>query len=123
MHYAIIQTGGKQYRVSPGDRVTVEKLDGEPGAALTLDHVLAVAKDGHLTIGDPTVAGAKVLAEVTKQGRGEKLTVFKYKRKVRYRVKTGHRQSLTELTVKEIVAGEQSEAPSAPRRRRAARGT
>lgn len=123
MHYAIIQTGGKQYRVSPGDRVTVEKLDGEPGASVELDHVLAVSKDGHLTIGSPTVAGAKVLAEVTKQGRGEKLTVFKFKRKVRYRVKTGHRQSLTELTVKEIVDGGAAGEQKAPRRRRTTRGT
>jgi large subunit ribosomal protein L21 len=123
MQYAIIQTGGKQYRVAPGDSITVEKLTAEPGSIVELDHVLAVSNDGDMTLGQPTVAGAKVVAEVAEQGRGEKLVIFKYKRKVRYRVKTGHRQSLTKLTIKEIVAGGDGAQPAARRTRRQSSGT
>ncbi|MBM3939524.1 MAG: 50S ribosomal protein L21 [SAR202 cluster bacterium] len=108
--YAIIHTGGKQYRVSPGDHITVEKLTAEPGSTVEFDHVLAVSGDGGLTVGQPTVAGARVVAEVAQQGKGDKVVVFKYKRKVRYRVKSGHRQQLTELAIKEIVGGDSATA-------------
>ncbi|MEX2599671.1 MAG: 50S ribosomal protein L21 [Dehalococcoidia bacterium] len=118
MNYAIIETGGKQYRVQPGDSITVEKIEAEAGSTVELDKVLLVAQDAGVTVGQPTVEGAKVVAEVADQARGDKLIIFKYKSKVRYSVKTGHRQSLTKLTIKEIVAG----GGSTSRRRRQASG-
>lgn len=101
--YAVIQTGGKQYRVAVGDRILVERLEGEPGAEVTLDRVLMIARDGDVQIGTPVVAGARVVATVDDQTKGEKLIVFKMKRKKRYRVKNGHRQKLTRLTITNIV--------------------
>ena len=112
MEYAIIQTGGKQYRVQPGDSITVEKLDGDEGAVVELDQVLLLAKDSSVSIGQPLVQGAKVMAEVSQQGRADKIIVFKYKPKTRYHVKNGHRQSVTKLSIKQIVA--EGEAPEAP---------
>ncbi|MBI4200299.1 MAG: 50S ribosomal protein L21 [Chloroflexi bacterium] len=103
MDYAIIATGGKQYRVAPGDRLDVEKLPAEPGAKIELTDVLMVSQDGKVTVGAPMVPGAKVVAEVEEQRRGEKLVVFKFKAKTRHGVKTGHRQSLTRLRITEIV--------------------
>ena len=105
MNYAIIETGGKQYRVQPGDSITVEKIEGDEGSTVELERVLLVGQDSGVSVGQPVVDGAKVIAEVAWQGRGDKLIIFKYKPKVRYSVKTGHRQSLTKLTIKEIVAG------------------
>ncbi len=102
--YAVVQTGGKQYRVAVGDRIDVEKLDAEPGAEVTLDRVLMVEQDGDVKIGTPVVDGAKVIASVDAQKRGKKLIVFKMRPKKRYRRKTGHRQSLTQLTITNIVA-------------------
>jgi large subunit ribosomal protein L21 len=102
--YAVVQTGGKQYRVAVGDRIVVEKLDAEPGAEVTLDRVLMVEQDGDVKIGTPVVDGAKVIASVDAQKRGKKLIVFKMRPKKRYRRKTGHRQSLTQLTITNIVA-------------------
>lgn len=101
--YAILETGGKQYKVRPGDTLSVEKLPGEPGDTVDLGRVLMLADGEAVTIGRPTVSGARVVAEVVQQGRGPKIIVFKYKAKVRYRRKTGHRQSLTTLRVKEIL--------------------
>ena len=116
MNYAIIETGGKQYRVQPGQTITVEKLPGDVGSTVEIDRVLLLAQDGAATVGTPTVEGAKVVAEVAEQGRGDKVIVFKYKRKVRYQVKQGHRQSLTKLSIKEIVgAGGASAAPKCAR--------
>lgn len=102
--YAIIETGGKQYRVSVGDVLSVEKLDQDAGADVTFDRVLLVGGDGTTRIGTPTVAGASVVAAVQDQYRGEKLIIFKYKPKKRYRRRTGHRQSLTRLAITAINA-------------------
>ena len=105
MDYAIIETGGKQYRVQEGDSITVEKLPGEQGDSVELDNVLLVSKDAKVTVGQPRVDGAKVVAEVARQGKAEKVIVFKYKPKVRYHVKNGHRQQVTQLAIRQIVAG------------------
>ncbi|HEX7102541.1 MAG TPA: 50S ribosomal protein L21 [Nitrolancea sp.] len=102
--YAVVQTGGKQYRVAVGDRIDVERLDAEPGTEVTLDRVLMVEQDGDVKIGTPVVDGAKVIASVDAQKRGKKLIVFKMRPKKRYRRKTGHRQNLTQLTITNIVA-------------------
>jgi large subunit ribosomal protein L21 len=110
MAYAIIETGGKQYRVQPGDLITVEKLVAEEGSTVELDRVLLLSGDDGVQVGQPTIDGAHVVAEVATQGRADKIVVFKYKRKVRYRVKTGHRQSVTQLAIKEIATGQRSTA-------------
>src|SRR5712692_9797854 len=111
--YAIVETGGKQYRVTPGDTVAVERLTGEPGESLDLGRVLLVAGNGdQARIGSPGVEGAVVRAEVVEHIRGEKIIVFRYKSKVRYRRKTGHRQSLTRLRITDILLdGESSLTP------------
>jgi large subunit ribosomal protein L21 len=102
--YAIVETGGKQYRVQPGDTIAVERLDGSPGETLELDRVLLLGGDGSETrVGAPGVAGAVVRAEVVEHARGEKLIVFRFKSKVRYRRKTGHRQHLTRLRITDIL--------------------
>ena len=119
-NYAIIQTGGKQYRVQPGTSISVEKIEGDAGSTVEFDHVLLVSQDDEVSVGTPTVEGAKVVAEVTEQGRAKKIIILKYKSKTRYRVKTGHRQSLTKVAIKEIVTGGARPAaprPTAPRRR------
>ncbi len=105
MDYAIVQTGGKQYRVREGDSITVEKVPGEEGDSVELDNVLLVSKGEKLSVGQPRVDGAKVVAEVARQGKADKVIVFKYKPKVRYHVKNGHRQQVTQLSIKQIVAG------------------
>ena len=105
MDYAVIKTGGKQYRVSPGDLVTIEKLDGEPGAELTFTEVLAATQGGALKVGTPTLNGARVLAKVVRQGRGKKILVFKKKRRKNYRRRQGHRQYQTTVQVTGIEAG------------------
>ncbi len=120
MDYAIVETGGKQYRVQPGQTISVEKIDAETGSTVELDKVLLVSRDEKVTIGQPMVDGVRVLAEVAQQTRADKIIVFKYKSKVRYSVKSGHRQRLTTLSIKEIVSG--SGGGAAPRRRRQASG-
>ncbi len=100
--YAVVETGGKQYKVAPGDTLAVERLPAEAGATIELDRVLLVAGDEGVEVGRPLVAGARVVAEVVEQTKGDKIIVFRYKRKVRYRRKTGHRQRLTRLRIKEI---------------------
>lgn len=102
--YAIVETGGKQYRVQEGDTVYVEKLEATAGDVVTLDTVLAISKDGQLTLGAPVVAGAKVEAKVVEQGKGKKIIVFKYKPKKDYRRKQGHRQPYTKLIIEKINA-------------------
>ena len=102
MDYAVIQTGGKQYRVQAGDQIVVEKLAGKVGAKLSLDQVLLVTKQGKATIGTPQVEGAKVEAEVLAQGRGAKVIVFKKKRRKGYSKKQGHRQDETTLKIVKI---------------------
>jgi large subunit ribosomal protein L21 len=100
--YAVIATGGKQYRVQPGETIQVEKLDDEPGKTVEFGEVLLVADGENVTVGKPTVAGAKVTAEVVLTGRGEKLLVYKYRRRKGYRRKTGHRQSFTAVKITAI---------------------
>ncbi len=101
--YAIVNTGGKQYRLEPGDTVRVESLPGDQGDLIELEDVRLLSNDdGEVIVGAPTVAGAKVTAEVVQQGRGNKIIVFKYKAKTRYRRKNGHRQNYTELRVTDI---------------------
>ena len=100
--YAVIQTGGKQYRVAEGDVVRVELLDSEPKAAVVFDQVLLVAKGDDLQIGHPTVTGAKVEAEVVCHGRGKKVIIFKKKRTSTYARTQGHRQGYTEVCIKGI---------------------
>jgi len=101
--YAIVQTGGKQYRVAPGETIDVERLPAEEGSTVELDQVLLVADGENVKVGTPIVKGAKVVAEVVGQGKGEKAIVFKYKPKVRYRRMRGHRQLHTRLAIKDIL--------------------
>ena len=101
--YAIVETGGKQYRAEPGKTLAVERLTGEKGDRVELDRVLLVADGSEVRVGTPTVAGARIVGEIVRQGRGPKLIVFKFKRRKKYRRKQGHRQSLTTLRVQEIV--------------------
>ncbi|MFN8441672.1 MAG: 50S ribosomal protein L21 [Caldilineaceae bacterium] len=100
--YAIIRTGGKQYRVSAGDILEVEKLSGNVGDAISLEEVLLVANEDSVQVGQPTVAGASVSAKITGQYRGNKIRVFKYRPKKRIRVRKGHRQSLTRLQIETV---------------------
>ena len=106
--YAVVRTGGKQYRVESGAVFEVERLTAEVGSSVELVDVLMIEDGGSLTVGSPAVAGAKVVAEVVEQGRGAKVIVFKYKAKVRYSRRNGHRQAYTRLRVKEILTGEGS---------------
>ena len=102
--YAIIRTGGKQYRVSEGDVLNVEKLNVEEGQEVVFDEVLTVVNDGDVKVGAPTVAGAKVTAKVAKQGKADKIFVFKYRAKSNYRKRQGHRQPYTKVTIASIKA-------------------
>jgi large subunit ribosomal protein L21 len=100
--YAVVESGGKQYRVSVGQMLDVEKLDVEQGGSVTLDRVLLVADGADITIGQPTVKGATVSATVLQHGLGQKQVIFRYRPKNRYRVKKGHRQPYTRIRVDEI---------------------
>ncbi|MBA2541586.1 MAG: 50S ribosomal protein L21 [Deltaproteobacteria bacterium] len=102
--YAVIQTGGKQYRVEPGKTVVVEKLVGDKGAQVTFDEVLLVSSgDGaNINVGKPMLSGAKVTGEIVEQGRGEKLIVFKFRRRKNYVRRNGHRQDYTAVKIAEI---------------------
>jgi large subunit ribosomal protein L21 len=102
--YAVIATGGKQYRVSVGDEIFVEKLTGEAGDAINFAEVLAVSDDDGLKVGTPTVAGAVVEGEIVKQGKQKKIIIFKYKAKKGYRRKKGHRQPYTRVRINKINA-------------------
>ncbi|MFB0520257.1 MAG: 50S ribosomal protein L21 [Desulfatiglandales bacterium] len=102
--YAVIQTGGKQYRVKPGDDLSVEKLEGAVGDEVHFDNVLLVSKEDKLTVGRPVLENAKVIGRIIRQGRGPKIVVFKYKRRKRYRKKQGHRQDFTGIRIVEIEA-------------------
>lgn len=97
--YAIIKTGGKQYKVSQGETLQIEKLDAEVGAEVVFDEVLAVVNDADVKVGKPVVEGAKVTGKVVEQGRGAKILVFKYRHKTRYRVRQGHRQPFTSVEI------------------------
>ena len=102
--YAVIQTGGKQYRVAPGDNIEVETLPGEVGSEVEFDNIVAVSKKPGKILTGALVAKAKVKATITAHGRGEKVVVFKFKRKKQYKRTIGHRQNFTRLTVDKIVA-------------------
>ena len=106
MDYAIVETGGKQYTVRPGDTLQVEKLPHDQENTLELDRVLLLSTDGVVKVGQPVVEGASVRAEVIGDGKSRKITVLKFKPKVRYKRKTGHRQPYTQLRITEIVEGE-----------------
>jgi len=103
--YAVIKTGGKQYRVAPNETLVVEKLAGDAGATVEITEVLMVVGEGEPRIGAPVVAGAKVTAEVVEQGRGDKVIAFKKRRRKNSRRKRGHRQELTTIRIKDIIAG------------------
>lgn len=100
--YAILKTGGKQYRVSEGDVISVEKLDVASGEKIVFDEILVVSNDGELQIGAPNVTGAKVEGTVVQQGKEKKVIVFKYKPKKDYRKKQGHRQPFTKVKIEKI---------------------
>ncbi len=102
--YAVIQTGGKQYKVEPGEELSVEKLDGDVGDEVYFDKVLLVSEEDKVKVGRPVLENTKVIAKITRQARGPKIVVFKYKRRKGYRKKQGHRQSLTGLKIVEIKA-------------------
>ncbi|MCZ8513356.1 50S ribosomal protein L21 [Paenibacillus filicis] len=100
--YAIIETGGKQYKVQEGDVVYIEKLEAGEGDSVTFDRVLAVSKENGLVFGAPVVSGASVSGKVEKHGKGEKIIVYKYKAKKNYRRKQGHRQPYTKVVIEKI---------------------
>lgn len=102
--FAVIKTGGKQYKVAEGQKLRVEKLTTEEGGEVVFDNVLMVSDEADLKIGTPVVEGAKVSAKIAKQGRNRKIVVFKYKAKKRYKKKAGHRQAFTELEITKISA-------------------
>ena len=122
--YAVIRSGGKQYKVEPNQLLDVELLPADVGAVVELSDVLLVADGDDVTVGQPLVDGARVVAEVVEHGRGPKIIVFKYKNKTRYRRRTGHRQSYTRLAIRQILVGAEAappeEAPKTRRRRPAA---
>ena len=105
--YAVVETGGKQYKVTPGQVVQVERLQAEKGSQIELDRVLLVADGENRLVGRPLVEGAKVLAEALGEEKEDKVIVFKYKPKVRYRRKKGHRHLYTNLAIKQILLGKE----------------
>ena len=115
--YAVIETGGKQYRVSPGQTVEVELLPAEPGSTVALDRVLLVSTGEKTLVGQPTVVGATVVGSVAREGRGKKIIVFKYHSKKRYRRTKGHRQDYTYLMITDIQAEGKSLVPDEDRKR------
>ena len=120
--YAVVSSGGKQYRVEAGNTLTLERVDGEPGAPFTFDRVLLIGDGDDVTIGTPVVAGASVSATVLGEALGPKLVIFKFKQKVKYRRRTGHRQHLTRVRIdtinptakKQAAAKPSAEAATAP---------
>lgn len=103
--YAVIKTGGKQYRVNKGETLKVEKLDAEEGAKVDLDEVLMVGDGADVKIGTPLLAGGKVTATVKSHGRGKKIEIIKFRRRKHHQKRTGHRQAYTELEITDIQAG------------------
>lgn len=102
--YAVIKTGGKQYRVEPGDVVTIERLAGDAGDAVNFDDVLLVEADGDMKIGTPSLDGASVSGTIVEQGRARKVIVFKFRRRKNYKKKNGHRQYFTRVQIGQISA-------------------
>jgi large subunit ribosomal protein L21 len=111
--YAVVRTGGKQYRVEEGRAVKVDRLPGEPGDSIELSDVLLMGEGDAVTIGAPTIDGARVVGTIAEQGRNAKIVVFRYKSKTRSRKKTGHRQHFTKVIVEDILAPGQSPKPKA----------
>ncbi|MBI4709407.1 MAG: 50S ribosomal protein L21 [Candidatus Portnoybacteria bacterium] len=103
MQFAVIKTGGKQYKVSPGQKIKIEKLDAPEKGGVVFDEVLLVGDDKETKIGQPFIKGAKVEGKILEQGRNKKIIVYKYKSKKRYQVKRGHRQPFTMVEIKKIV--------------------
>ena len=103
--YAVIEIGGKQYKVAPKQTIEVERLGVPEGDTIELDRVLLIGGDGDTLVGNPTITGARVMATCLGEAKGEKVTVFRYKAKVRYRTKRGHRQTYTRVLVNEIIKG------------------
>ncbi len=114
--YAVVETGGKQYRVAVGDKLRVEKLDVEAGANVELDRVLMICDDGNVEVGAPLIDGKAVSATVLEQGRGEKIKVFKFKRRKKYRKTQGHRQSYTALEITSIGGAGAAPKKAAPKK-------
>src|SRR5215472_3516520 len=112
--FAIVKTGGKQYRVAPGDQIVVERIKGDVGSQVSLSEVLAIGGNGVPVIGTPLVADAAVSARIVQQPRGTKVIVFKKKRRKNYRRKRGHRQELTVLKIEAIRSAQSPSAPSEP---------
>jgi large subunit ribosomal protein L21 len=102
--YAVIKTGGKQYRVAAGEKIKVEQIDADVGQEVTLDQVLAVGSGAGLSVGSPWLAGARVVARVLSQGRHDKVRIFKMRRRKHYQKRQGHRQAFTELEISTINA-------------------
>ncbi len=102
--FAVIKTGGKQYRVEIGRTYKFEKLEGEPGSTLAMKEVLMHVKDGKVEIGSPMLSGTQVMAEIVSHGRGKKIHILKFKRRKKYRRKQGHRQDFTEVRITDIKA-------------------
>ncbi|OQW70538.1 MAG: 50S ribosomal protein L21 [Proteobacteria bacterium ST_bin12] len=113
--YAVIKTGGKQYKVVAGERLKVEKIVGDVGATVVIDKVLMISDDANTTIGAPLIAGATVSATVLSHGRADKVMIFKFRRRKHYRKTQGHRQSFTEIQIGEILAAGASAAKAAPK--------
>lgn len=121
--YAIVETGGKQYRVSPGQKIDVDRLAVTGGNDVELSRVLLIADEKDTIVGSPAIEGAKVLATCVSEEKGDKVIVFKYKPKVRYRRKKGHRQIYSRLEIKEIVKPGKEAAPKeTPKRKTVAGG-
>jgi large subunit ribosomal protein L21 len=113
--FAVIRTGGKQYRVAPNDIIEIEKIAGKPGDIVELSEVILLGGDGGPKTGSPTIAGALVAAEVIEQRRADKIVVFKKKRRKNYRRTKGHRQALTALRITEILTDGKKPSKAAPR--------
>jgi large subunit ribosomal protein L21 len=111
--YAVVRTGGKQYRVEPGTALKVERLPGEVGDVIEIGDVLLMDGESGITVGAPTVVGARVLGTIAEQGRTKKIVVFRYKAKTRYRKKTGHRQHFTKIVVDDILLPGEEPKPKA----------
>ncbi len=111
--YAVVRTGGKQYRVQEGRSLTIDRLPGEPGETVELRDVLLLADGESVTVGNPVIDGARVVGTIAEQGRGKKIIVFRYKSKTRARKKTGHRHAFTRFTVEDILAPGQEPKPKA----------
>jgi large subunit ribosomal protein L21 len=120
--YAIVETGGKQYKVAPGQKIDVDRLAVAEGQDIELSKVLLIADGKDTVVGNPTIDGAKVVATCLGEGKGDKVIVFKYKPKVRYRRKKGHRQLYARLEIKEIIKPGEVAAPKKTRRKKVATG-